>query len=258
MEKTSYAPGTPSWVDIGVSDFDAAMAFYGGLFGWTFAEGDPEAGGYRQARLGDHAVAGFGPQMNPGPPAWATYVTVADAAATESAVTEAGGTVVVPVMDVMGLGHMGVYQDPGGAFFSTWQAGTHPGAGVVNEPGSLCWNELSTRNPDGAKAFYAAVFGWGASDNPMGPDEVYTEWQLDGSSVGGMMRLDDRFPPEMPEYWLVYFAVADTDASLATATELGATIVVPPFDSPAGRIAIVTDPAGATFGMIALAERPAD
>lgn len=252
MEKTNYAPGTPSWVDIGVADMDAAMAFYGGLFGWTFEEGDPEARGYRQARLRDRAVAGFGPQMNPGPPVWTTYVTVADAAATEATVAEAGGTVVMPVMDVMGLGHMGIYQDPTGAFFSTWQAGTHPGAGLVNEPGSFCWNELATRDPDAAKAFYADVFGWGAQDNPMGPDEVYTEWQLDGASVGGMMRLNEQFPPEMPPYWLVYFSVADADAAVAKVGDLGGATVMPPFDSPAGRIGIVTDPAGATFGVIAL------
>ena len=254
MEMTSYEPGTPSWVDIGVPDMEAAIAFYGALFGWTFDEADEAAGGYRQARKDGASVAGFGPQMSPGPPFWSTYVATASADDTTTKVDAAGGAVIMAPMDVMDVGRMAIYTDDAGAFFSVWQAGTHPGAGRVNEPGSFCWNELMTREPEQAKAFYAKVFGWGATDNPMGPDEVYTEWQLDGRSIGGMMRLGEQFPAEVPNNWLVYFAVEDADAAAEKVTELGGGIQMPPFDSPAGRIAIVKDTAGAVFGVIALAD----
>lgn len=252
MEMQHYPAGTPSWIDIGVPDMDDAVAFYGGLFGWAFDEPDDATGGYRQARKDGAAVAGFGPQMNPGPPFWATYVAVESADATTDAVQAAGGTVVLPPMDVLEFGRMAVYADDAGAFFSVWQAGTHPGVGRCNEPGTLTWNELTTREPGKAKAFYGAVFGWGAKDNPMGP-VTYTEWQLDERTIGGMMPMEgDMWPAELPNHWMVYFGTDDTDAACARVTELGGAVSVAPFDIPAGRIAVVNDRAGAFFSLITL------
>lgn len=253
MEMTSYEPGTPSWVDIGVPDMDAAVAFYGGLFGWEFDEGDPEAGGYRQARLRGQSVAGFGPQMNPGPPMWTTYVATADADATEAAVVAAGGQVIVPVMDVMDVGRMGVYTDSTGTFFSTWQALAHPGAGIVNEPGSLTWNELTTRDVAPAEAFYGEVFGWTSHHTGDQPSD-YIEWHLGERTIGGLMPMvGDMWPADLPNHWMVYFGVSDTDAAAARVVELGGSVPVPPFDTPAGRIAVVNDTAGAHFSIITLA-----
>lgn len=253
MEMTNYEPGTPCWVDIGVPDMDAAVAFYGGLFGWSFDEPDEATGGYRQARLRGSSVAGFGPQMNPGPPVWATYVSVSDAEATQEAIEGAGGETIVGVMEVMDFGRMGVYADDAGAVISTWQAGTHPGCQLVNEPGALCWNELTTREPGGAKAFYSGVFGWTAHDNEMPDGMIYTEWHLGERTIGGMMAMiGDEWPPELPNHWMVYFAVEDTDAACATVAELGGEVPVPPFDTPAGRIAVVNDTAGAHFSLITL------
>lgn len=252
MELQEYAPGTPSWVDIGVPDIDAAATFYGELFGWDVAESDPEAGGYRIAHLRGRAVAGIGPQQNPGPPMWTTYVSVADASASAAAVTDAGGQLLVPAMDVMGQGVMAVCTDPGGAAFSLWQPQAHPGAGIVNEPGTLTWNELTTRDFDAAKGFYATVFGWTAHDLD-NPDMAYTEWQLDGRTIGGMMPMvGDMWPADLPNHWMVYFGSADTDATCTRLTELGGTVHVPPFDTPAGRISVVTDPSGAVFSIITL------
>lgn len=253
---TSYPAGTPSWIDIGVPDVEDAVAFYGGLFGWTFDEPDEATGGYRQARLDGAAVAGFGPQMNPGPAFWATYVAVESADETAEKVTAAGGTVVLAPMDVLEFGRMAVFADDAGTFFSVWQAGTHPGAQRVNEPGSLAWNELTTRQPEQAKAFYGAVFGWKAKDNPMG-DVTYVEWQLGERTIGGMMPMvGDVWPADLPNHWMVYFAVADTDEACVRVTELGGSVSVPPFDIPAGRIAVVNDRSGAAFSLIALADEP--
>jgi predicted enzyme related to lactoylglutathione lyase len=258
MEMTSYPDGTPSWIDIGVPDMDDAIAFYGGLFGWEFDEpGDDETyGGYRQARVDGAAIAGFGPQMAPGAPFWSTYVATSSVEATAERVTAAGGTVVMPAMDIPEAGRMAVFTDDAGTFFSVWEAGGHPGAQRVNEPGTLTWNELTTREPAKAKAFYGSVFGWGANDNPMGP-VTYTEWQLDGRTIGGMMPMEgDMWPADLPNHWMVYFGVADTDEACGRVAELGGSVSVPPFDIPAGRIAVVNDRAGAAFSLIALAVDP--
>jgi len=257
MEMTSYRPGTPSWVDVGIPDMDAAMAFYGGLFGWTFTEASEEGGGYRNALIGDKRIAGFGPQMNPGQPSWATYIATADADDTAAKVVAAGGQVIVPPMDVLDVGRMAVFADDVGTVFSVWQAGTHPGAELVNEPGTLTWNELNTRKPDEAKVFYPAVFGW-TSETTESPAMTYTQWYRDGDVIGGMVHMGDQFPPEVPNLWLVYFAVDDTDAAIAKVTELGGKALMGPVDIDAGRFAVVEDTAEAAFAIIQLAPQLAE
>jgi predicted enzyme related to lactoylglutathione lyase len=197
-------------------------------------------------------VAGLGPQMQPDiPPYWTTYVSVSDVDATVKAVESAGGQVMMPSMDVLTAGRMAVFADPTGAPFSVWQPGDHIGSSYVNEPGSLSWNELATRNPDQAIVFYSEVFGWTADAQPMG-EMAYTVWMLDGESIGGMMPMGDMFPPEVPPHWSVYFAVEDTDATVAKITSLGGSVVAPPMDIPQGRFAAVSDPHGAMFSVIAL------
>lgn len=254
MEMTSYQPGTPSWVDLSVPDPNAAVDFYGTLFGWQVPEAMPDTGGYRIAEVRGLPVAGIGPQMQQGmPPVWTTYVATADADATAKAVTEAGGQTLVAPMDVMDIGRMAVFADPTGAVVSAWQAGNFAGARLVNEPVSLSWNELATREPEPAIAFYRAVFGWDARTTEMGPTS-YTEWLLDGRSVAGMMPMDDSFPAEVPAHWRVYFAVADADATVARTTELGGTVFMEPMDIPQGRFAALGDPQGAMFNVIALAQ----
>jgi predicted enzyme related to lactoylglutathione lyase len=196
------------------------------------------------------------PLMQEGqPPAWSSYVSVADAEATAAAVAEAGGSVIAEPMDVMGLGTMAVFADPTGAVFGIWQPGTFSGAGLVNEPGALAWNELNTRNLAAAKAFYGAVFGWGFDDNDMGEAGKYTTITLDGNPVGGILDMVERgVPEEIPAHWLAYFAVEDTDATVAQATERGGGLMMGPVDIPVGRFAILTDPHGAAFAVIALSE----
>lgn len=248
-ERSEYAPGTPSWVDIG-TDVEGAKTFYGSLFGWGTEDAGPpeETGGYGFFTQDGKMVAGYAPQQNPGPPAWATYVTVADADEAALKVEKAGGAVVMPPMEVMTAGRMAVFTDPTGAFFSVWQPGEHAGAQVVNEPGAYCWSELNTRDIDRAKEFYAAVFGWepATSDGPM----EYTEFKLGGESVAGGMALPAEVPAEVPPHWLVYFMVEDVDTALASAQQLGASLVAGPMDIPGGgRFVIVQDPQGGTFGL---------
>ncbi|HET7484759.1 MAG TPA: VOC family protein, partial [Solirubrobacterales bacterium] len=162
-ERTSYTPGTPCWVDLGTPDIEAAAAFYGDLFGWSVEEGEnaEQTGGYRQATLGGKPVAGVMPLMQEGqPPAWSTYISVEDADATAVKVREAGGSVLAEPMDVLDLGRMAVFIDTSGAVFGIWQPRAFVGAKIVNESNAVVWNELNTRDPEAAKAFYGAVFGW--------------------------------------------------------------------------------------------------
>jgi predicted enzyme related to lactoylglutathione lyase len=233
------------WVDLSTSDVDGGRRFYTSFFGWEAQDLGPDAGGYNMMQLRGKMVAGLGPVMNPQQPsAWNTYVCTLDARATAEKVRQAGGQVVMEPFDVMGQGHMGVFQDPGGAYIAVWQPGQHRGAEIVNEPNSFSWNELATRDIDSAKRFYGQVFGWG---NETHGD--YTEWKVGGRSIGGAMPMGDRYPPQVPPHWLVYFTVEDVDSSASKAQQLGGQVVVPPMDIEPGRFAMIRDPQGAAFGI---------
>jgi predicted enzyme related to lactoylglutathione lyase len=255
-EMTSYAPGTPCWVDLGSPDIDASTDFYGQLFGWEVPESEnaEQTGGYRIATQRGKSAAGMMPLMQEGQvPAWTTYVSVEDADATAAKVHEAGGTVLAEPMDVMDLGRMAVFADPTGAVFGIWQAGNFSGAELVNEPNTYSWNELNTRDPDAAKAFYAAVFGWGTREMDMGDDGTYAMWRLpdaaeDDDSVGGLLDMRGRVPDEVPAHWLTYFTVEDRDATASKAKEMGAEEMMS-MDMQMGRLAILRDPQGAAFGI---------
>jgi uncharacterized protein len=150
---------------------------------------------------------------------------------------------------------MAVFADPTGAVFAVWQPRAFAGAELVNEPGAFAWNELNTRDTDAAKSFYGEVFGWTFEDNDMGEMGTYVGIQLDGAPVGGMIDITGRAPDEVPAHWLVYFAVENVDATLEQAKGAGGNVVVEPMETPAGRLAIVTDPAGAAFAVIKLSQQ---
>jgi predicted enzyme related to lactoylglutathione lyase len=250
-EAPNTGPGSPIWVDLTSPDVAASTKFYGGLFGWEAEDLGEQAGHYHMFRKDGKMVAAASPPMDPTQhPAWTTYVATPDAAATAAKVREAGGKVVMEPMVVMDAGSMAVFQDPTGAYFAVWQPGQHKGAELFNKPGSLTWNELSTRDISAAKGFYGKVFGWGAKDSQMGPDMTYTEFQIGGSSIAGGMPMAANVPPNVPSHWLVYFAVADVDATIAKAQESGAQVMVGRQDSPAGPFGILVDPQGAMFAVI--------
>lgn len=258
-ERTSHAPGTPCWVELGSPDLDASIEFYGALFGWEVPESEnaEQTGGYRLAMKGGRPAAGMMPLMQEGqPPAWTSYVSVADAGVAADKVREAGGSIVAEPMEVLDLGTMAIFADPAGAVSGVWQPGTFHGAGVVNEPGALSWNELNTRDLTGAKSFYGAVFGWTFENVEFeGGGGSYTTVNLGGNPVGGILNMTERgVPEEVPPHWQVYFAVEDTDATIDQAKQRGAGVMVEPVDIPAGRFSILVDPHGASFAVIALSE----
>jgi uncharacterized protein len=255
VEVSAYPPGTPSWVDLGSPDPDGSQRFYGGLFGWTtHPAGDTDETPYRMFRLDGKLVAGLDPIAGERfPPTWTTYVSVDDVDTTAANAREAGGRVTLEPFGVFDAGRMAVLRDPADAFFAIWQPGKHRGAELVNEPSTLCWNELATRDIDTARDFYRAVFGWGCETNPF-EGTVYTEWKLGDHSVGGMIQMTDEWPDDLPAHWMTYFAVDDTDATAEKTEELGGEVSVPPTDIPPGRFAVLEDPHGAVFSVIEMAE----
>jgi predicted enzyme related to lactoylglutathione lyase len=240
-----YENGVPSWVDIGSPDVAGSVAFYTALFGWEAQDMGEEAGGYHMATKMGRFVAGIGSAQDPGPPRWATYINVDDIEAVAKAAEAAGGQVVVAPMEVMTAGRLAVLRDTTGAFVSAWQPGMHKGAQLVNETGAFTWCELHTSDLARSKAFYSEVFGWG-----WGGTDDYAEGQVAGRTVAGVMPRRPDMPAEVPDNWQVYFGADDTDAATAKATELGATLIVPPMDIPGtGRFSVLADPQGATFAL---------
>ncbi|MFI9271561.1 VOC family protein [Kitasatospora sp. NPDC052896] len=257
MLTTTFVPGAPNWLDLGSPDISASRDFYGGLFGWTFASAGPNAGGYGFFRLGEQTVGAIGPLTEEGArPAWTLYFHTEDADATSKVVTQSGGTVRFGPFDVFTDGRMAGYTDPTGARFAVWQPGRTAGLDAVTSVGTLCWTELHTSAPDAAKTFYRSVFGWLEQDVPFG-DFTYTVVTPAGggtnSSQGGIAELlpEDRAATGSGSYWLPYVEVADADAAVARAQELGGTLQAPAVDAPGvGRFAQLADPHGAVFSVI--------
>jgi predicted enzyme related to lactoylglutathione lyase len=242
-------------VDLSSTDVDASARFYGGLFGWQADMiDDPQAGGYGMFLYQGKKVAGIGPVQGGGAASfWNTFVATDDVAALADRVKNSGGTILMDPMAVFEEGSMTVFQAPDGSYASAWQAGSHTGAELVNEPGSFCWNELYTRDVPSAERFYSAVFGWTPRAMDMG-GMPYTEWLAGETSIAGMMPMPDEAPKEMPAHWMTYFAVADLDGTLRAAQDAGANVLVGATDAPPGRFAQLIDPQGATFAIIQLTE----
>jgi hypothetical protein len=272
QERDGYIPGVPCWVDTSQPDPEAAVAFYSGLLGWEFEDAMPpgSAGKYFIARLrgGDVAAVGSVPEGAPPMAMWNTYIWVENADESASKVLDAGGSVLMDPFDVMDAGRMAVCADPEGAAFCVWQAKEHKGARIVNEPGSLNFNGLNTRDAEGAKSFYGSVFGW----ETLGLESGAELWRLPGyadfleqsdpelrkrmAESGAPEGFEDVVAtlnpiaddqPDVAAHWSVTFAVDDADATAERAAELGGQVVVPPFDAPWVRMTVITDPQGATF-----------
>jgi predicted enzyme related to lactoylglutathione lyase len=256
---TSHRPGTFSWVDLAAHDVDAAERYYTRLFGWTadhmpYGTGADEV--YVMLRKDGHSAAAMytmdPTQKSQGMPStWLSYVTVESAEQTATRARELGATVLADAFDVMDVGRMALIGDPTGAMFAAWEPRKSIGAEIKDDPGSLCWNELATRDMDRAVAFYAALFGWTAvpyEDSPM----PYTMMMNGETPAGGIYTMPAAMEG-IPPHWAPYFAVEDTDETVRRSGALGGTTVVEPDDIPGiGRFALLRDPQGATFYVIRL------
>lgn len=253
MISTSFTAGAPSWLDLGSTDVDRSTAFYTGLFGWQAVSAGPDYGGYGFFELDGRSIGGYGPLMEPGATAgaWTPYFGTTDAEATAKSVEQAGGTVRSAPADVMTFGRMAQFSDPAGGKFAVWQPGETNGFDVANVPGSLSWVELHTTGGPAALAFYRSVLNWDVEDQEIGGGTVYHVLRAAGSdsseAFGGIMAMDD-IPAVL---WRPYFEVADCDAVVARATELGGTVLTAAQTMPGiGRMAELVDPLGARFSVI--------
>jgi uncharacterized protein len=285
-ERDGYIPGVPCWADASQPDPEAAVDFYAGLFGWEFEDVMPpsaessyfiarcEATGWSlfdrsgDVRRGDVAAVGSIPEAAPPMAMWNTYVWVESADEAASKVRDAGGAVVMEPFDFMDACRTAVFTDPEGAAFCVWEAREHKGARLVNDPGSLNFTGLNTRDVERARSFYGSVFGW----QTLALDGMPEMWTLPGygdhlersnpdlrermAEAGAPERFEDVVAtinpiaddqPETPAHWSVTFATDDADATAAKATQLGGKVIVPPFDAPWVRMTVLADPQGAMF-----------
>jgi len=251
-QSTVSLANRPAWVELSSPDAEASRAFYARLFEWEIdVADDPQYGGYGIARIGEQSTAGIGPKQSPdAPTAWGVYIGTDDVDSLAQLVTSAGGTVVAEPFDVGDQGRMAVFADPTGAVISAWQA-----AGMRNwashRPNAFSWAELNARGVDQAIPFYERVFGWTHKTTPGdsgAPD--YTEFQVDGHSIAGAMEMNPQMPAGVPSYWGIYFDVEDVDDAYRRALAAGAQEMMAPQEFPGGRFAIVSDPQGASFGLL--------
>jgi uncharacterized protein len=257
-EITKHAHGTMCWTDLATTDPASAKAFYQSLFGWTLKD-DPMGDGQFYTRfLNDGRDVGAASAQRKEdvqmgiPPHWNTYIAVDDVDAVTPKATSLGGKILMPPFDVFDAGRMSVVQDPTGAVLCLWQAKKHIGARVKNEPNSPTWAEVMTTNVDTAGKFYTGLLGWKAHPDHGG----YTLFKAGSDNAAGMMAIPAAEAGKIPPHWMVYFAVADCDATTAKAMSLGGKTYHPPTDVPGvGRFAVLGDAQGAAFGVIKLAAR---
>ncbi|WP_405860490.1 VOC family protein [Streptomyces sp. NBC_00090] len=247
--------GTPVWADAMFTDVEGAKTFYGDVLGWTFGEASSEYGNYTQAYKNGKAVAAVVPPM-PGQgespqSAWCLYFASPDVAATAEKIRSAGGTILMEPMQVGEFGSMCIAQDPTGATFGIWQPGTHEGFELEGETGAYAWAEVFTRESAKSDAFLTEVFGY--NSKKMKDEHVdYRVFDLgeDRPVLGRMLMTKEDFPPEIPSYVQIYFAVDNCDKAVEAAERLKGKKVFGPMDSPYGRFAAILDPQGAAFAVI--------
>lgn len=256
-----FVEGLFGWADCVCTDVAAGSAFYSAMFGWEVEE-RPIPGGppYLMFRKDGKKVAGMGP-VPPGAPeftVWNNYVLVHDLDSVLAEVPGSGGQVVMPAMDVLTEGRMAMIADPGGAVLGLWQPGDHVGAEVFTEVGTMAWNDLTTRDLASAVSFYEALLPWQFEAQPGDPND-YRVIMLDGKdgddkSNGGAMTTPPTVPDSAPNYWAVYFAVADCGAAVERAESLGGRVMIPPTQAEGMTFAGLFDPTGGFFMVVSFTE----
>lgn len=226
----------------------AATDFYSAVLGWEFDAPAEEFGGYVIATRAGQAVAGIGPLQPGGHPAWTLYFASDDADVTSAEVRRQGGSILLETGDVGGMGRMFIASDPTGAPFGVWQAGTHIGASLVNEPGGLTWEDLRSPEPQTARSFYSNVFGYRTEPVEMaGPDYMTFALANESAPLGG---IGGMFGQDVPPHWMVYFGVANAAESAAAAEQHGGTVTMRQSETPYGPMVGLMDPSGAAFMVV--------
>jgi uncharacterized protein len=248
-ERRGYTPGTFCFADLGTDDLDAAATFYGGLFGWN---AEPSQGAYTMFTLEGRPVAGMFQAPDDYPTSWLSYVSVEDADAVSARARQLGASVPLEpreVSDEAEIGRSGLLEDPQGARVALWEPGLHVGAGLVNDVGTMVWNQLATSDVDAARGFYTELFGWTTEPVDDGQGDYWNWRNSDAWLNGGVMALRS---DDTPPHWQLWFTVEDAAGAVARAQELGGTELVPAAQTPVGGdVAVLRDRTGATFVVFA-------
>lgn len=253
MSIPAYPFGAPCWVDLLVMDPAAAQHFYSELFGWSWRPGDEQTGGYPLALLDDAPVAGLSkrPDGVPVPSQWTTYLRTHDVYAAGRAIAANGGRPLGRPTTMGRLARSLIAMDPGGAYFGVWEPDWLPGSGVLDEPGALAWNELTTRGYDAVQRFHEAIFGITFKDQT---DDDGPRWAVgstnDGNPAFGLAEIGPEWPDDIPSHWVASFTTESIVETLATALALGATLLQGPFDGPYGLSAVLRGPEGEVFSIL--------
>lgn len=249
----AYPHGLFCWADVSVPDVVAGAGFYSALFGWDAKETDGGSVPYTMFTRDGLAIAGIGPltteQQRAGwPPIWSSYVLVEDVEPIAARAGELGASLLMDPFTVQGAGRMFVASDPVGAVIGFWEAGEHGGAGVFNQAGAMCWNELACRDVEAAGEFYTALLDWKTETLTFGGID-YTTVLVGDRPNGGIYHMGGDLE-DSPPHWFVWYGVDNIDASAALVSRLGGEIDRAPYDAPFGRAAMVSDPQGASFGIL--------
>ena len=248
----SFPVGAPCWADLWTSDIDGSRRFYGELFGWEAQAPSEEFGGYFMFHRDGEPIVGAMGDMGPAMPAnntWKVYLSTGDIDGVVGAVSASGGEVLAPAMQVADLGFNAVFSDSTGAALGAWQPETVAGFSAVDVPGAPSWFELLTRDYAAATSFYAEVFSWTTEVVADTEEFRYStaSHPETGLPMAGLMDAAAFLPEGVPSHWVFYVEVDDVDTTVALATSLEGTVLDGPSDTPYGRIAQLTDPAGAMF-----------
>lgn len=251
--RTTYATGEPCWADLQTPDVAAAKAFYNRLFGWTYQDfPTPDGRSYAQAFVRGQLVATIAPQsplqLQAGTSAkWNVYFAAADAAEVLEEAGHAGGTAQFGPEQVGDTGVLGFLAPPGGGTTGIWQAGTHYGSQLFNEPGALAWAELFTPEPQAAVGFFQQLFGHDVTEYPQDDGGSYSTLLIGGNEVAGVVPADEGDQAD----WQVYYGVADVAAAAAAAQAAGGQVMVEPDERPGdGSLATIQDPQGGVLNLI--------
>lgn len=253
--RTEHPPGTFCWVNHSTPDLAGATSYYGALFGWEFEDRTNGGQGFWMARRHGTNVAALYPREEQEraqglPPHWNNYVSVADTDIFAARAVELGGTVAEGPFDVSDAGRTAVLIDPTGAMFWIWQPRAHIGAGRVNDPGCLVWNELSVADPERALAFYSTLFGWTFERHDLAHGGAYWVISNPGSGRnGGVREVATGDAPDSARAWIPYFAVESVDVTAAAATAAGSEVHRGPGRPDADALARIEDPTGAVHGL---------
>jgi predicted enzyme related to lactoylglutathione lyase len=248
----TYAPGSFCWFELGTTDQDGAKSFYKSLFGWEANDMPMGPGNVYTMFLLDGRNPGAAYTLMPEmrahgvPPHWGIYIAVANVDEAAAKAAAAGGTVIKGPFDVYDVGRMAVVQDPTGAHFHLWQEKRPHSEGISGVPGTFCWADLNTHDVPKAAQFYTTLFGW-----EIAPGEHDQSGYLhikNGDSFIGGIPPTHVLPPNVPPHWMLYFQVADVEASTKQLVELGGKLHMGPITiEKTGKFSVVSDPQGASF-----------